>query len=63
MEELIALTKKMADDEIHLGVLVLNQRCNWWPATDWMEDIMLRTHTPDVYDNGFQMKCHSMTKK
>ena len=21
-----------------------------WPATDWMEDIMLRTQTPDVYD-------------
>jgi alpha-glucoside transport system substrate-binding protein len=21
-----------------------------WPATDWVEDIMLRTQTPDVYD-------------
>jgi alpha-glucoside transport system substrate-binding protein len=21
-----------------------------WPATDWMEDIMLRTHDPSVYD-------------
>ena len=22
-----------------------------WPATDWMEDIMLRTHPPSVYDD------------
>lgn len=21
-----------------------------WPATDWMEDLMLRTHPPEVYD-------------
>jgi len=21
-----------------------------WPATDWVEDMMLRTQTPDVYD-------------
>jgi alpha-glucoside transport system substrate-binding protein len=22
-----------------------------WPATDWMEDLMLRTHPPEVYDD------------
>lgn len=21
-----------------------------WPATDWVEDLLLRTQTPDVYD-------------
>jgi alpha-glucoside transport system substrate-binding protein len=25
-----------------------------WPATDWMEDIMLRTAGPDVYDQWWQ---------
>ena len=25
-----------------------------WPATDWMEDIMLRTAGPDVYDQWWK---------
>jgi alpha-glucoside transport system substrate-binding protein len=24
-----------------------------WPATDWMEDVMLREHGPDVYDQWY----------
>ncbi|MEN9982740.1 MAG: hypothetical protein RJB10_148 [Pseudomonadota bacterium] len=52
MEELQALTKKMAADGgakpwcIGLG----SDAATGWPATDWVEDFMLRTQTPAVYD-------------
>jgi alpha-glucoside transport system substrate-binding protein len=52
MEELQDLTKKMAADGgakpwcIGLG----SDAATGWPATDWVEDFMLRTQPPAVYD-------------
>ena len=52
MEELQDLTKKIAADGgakpwcIGLG----SDAATGWPATDWVEDFMLRTQTPAVYD-------------
>ena len=51
MEDLIALSDQIVKDGgtpwcIGLG----SGDATGWPATDWVEDIMLRTQTPDVYD-------------
>lgn len=51
MEELKALTKEIVADGgtpwcIGLG----SGAATGWPATDWVEDLLLRTQTPDVYD-------------
>ncbi|MCU0474607.1 MAG: ABC transporter substrate-binding protein [Anaerolineae bacterium] len=51
MEELIALSDQIVADGgtpwcIGLG----SGDATGWPATDWVEDIMLRTQTPEVYD-------------
>lgn len=51
MEELKALTDRIVADGgtpwcIGLG----SGGATGWPATDWVEDMMLRTQTPDVYD-------------
>ena len=51
MEELKALTDKIVADGgtpwcIGLG----SGGATGWPATDWVEDMMLRTQTPAVYD-------------
>jgi len=51
MEELIALTEQIVADGgtpwcIGLG----SGDATGWPATDWVEDIMLRTQSPEVYD-------------
>jgi alpha-glucoside transport system substrate-binding protein len=51
MEELKALTQQIVDDGgtpwcIGIG----SQAATGWPATDWVEDFMLRTQPPDVYD-------------
>ena len=51
MEELKALTEKIAADGgtpwcIGLG----SGGATGWPATDWVEDMMLRTQSADVYD-------------
>ena len=51
MEELVSLTEKMASDGNTPWCIGLGSGgATGWPATDWMEDIMLRTHSPDVYD-------------
>lgn len=52
MEELKDLTKKIAADGgkpwcIGLG----SDAATGWPATDWVEDMMLRTQSPQVYDD------------
>ena len=57
MEELIALSKKIVADGgtpwcIGLG----SGDATGWPATDWVEDILLRTQTPDVYDKWVSNK-------
>jgi alpha-glucoside transport system substrate-binding protein len=51
MEELIALTDQIVADGgtpwcIGLG----SGGATGWPATDWVEDILLRTASPSVYD-------------
>jgi len=51
MEELKALTEQIVADGgtpwcIGLG----SGAATGWPATDWVEDFMLRTQAPDVYD-------------
>ena len=51
MEELKALTEQIVADGgtpwcIGLG----SGAATGWPATDWVEDMMLRTQTPEVYD-------------
>ena len=52
MEELIALTEQMASDGNTPWCIGLGSgAATGWPATDWMEDIMLRTHPPSVYDD------------
>ena len=51
MEELKALTDQIVEDGgtpwcIGLG----SGAATGWPATDWVEDMMLRTQAPEVYD-------------
>jgi alpha-glucoside transport system substrate-binding protein len=51
MEELIALSEEIVADGgtpwcIGLG----SGGATGWPATDWVEDILLRTQPPEVYD-------------
>lgn len=51
MEELIALSDQMvADGEKPWCIGLGSGAATGWPATDWVEDIMLRTQTPEVYD-------------
>ena len=46
MEELISLTRQMASDGNTPWCIGLGSgAATGWPATDWMEDIMLRTHS------------------
>jgi alpha-glucoside transport system substrate-binding protein len=51
MEELVALSDQIVADGgtpwcIGLG----SGDASGWPATDWVEDIMLRTQSPETYD-------------
>ncbi len=51
MEELIALSEQMiADGETPWCIGLGSGAATGWPATDWVEDIMLRTQAPEVYD-------------
>jgi alpha-glucoside transport system substrate-binding protein len=50
-DELMALSDQMkADGSAPWCVGFESGGATGWPATDWMEDIMLRTAGPDVYD-------------
>jgi len=50
-DELIALSDKIvADGKIPWTIGIESGAASGWPATDWIEDIMLRTAGPDVYD-------------
>ncbi len=52
MEGLIALSEQMvADGETPWCIGLGSGDATGWPATDWVEDLMLRTQTPDVYDD------------
>ena len=51
MEELIELSDQMvADGNTPWCIGVESGNATGWTATDWMEDIMLRTTTPENYD-------------
>jgi alpha-glucoside transport system substrate-binding protein len=51
MEELKALTEQMvADGETPWCIGLGSGGATGWPATDWVEDMMLRTQPPEVYD-------------
>ena len=50
-EELLALTEQIkADGVAPWCVGIESQAATGWPATDWMEDYVLRVGGPDVYD-------------
>jgi alpha-glucoside transport system substrate-binding protein len=51
MEDLIALSEQMiADGETPWCIGLGSGPATGWPATDWVEDIMLRTQSPADYD-------------
>ncbi|WP_292288134.1 ABC transporter substrate-binding protein [Marivita sp.] len=51
MEDLKALTDQMvADGETPWCIGLGSGGATGWPATDWVEDMMLRTQPPEVYD-------------
>lgn len=50
-DELMALSREMADDGYTpWAVGIESSGATGWVATDWLEDIMLRIHPPEVYD-------------
>lgn len=50
-DEMIALSDQMvADGNTPWAIGLESGAASGWPATDWIEDIMLRTAGPDVYD-------------
>ncbi|MEC3861146.1 ABC transporter substrate-binding protein [Mesobacterium sp. TK19101] len=52
MEELKALTEQIAaDGETPWCIGLGSGGATGWPATDWVEDLMLRTQPPEVYDD------------
>lgn len=51
MEDLIALSEQIvADGGTPWCIGIGSDAATGWPATDWVEDIMLRLHEPSVYD-------------
>ncbi len=51
MEELVALSDKIVADGGKPWCIGLGSGgATGWPATDWVEDIMLRTQSPETYD-------------
>jgi alpha-glucoside transport system substrate-binding protein len=53
-DELVTLSDQMvADGNTPWCVGFEAEGATGWPATDWMEDIMLRTAGPDVYDQWY----------
>jgi alpha-glucoside transport system substrate-binding protein len=51
MEDLQGLTERMVDDGVTPWCIGLGSgAATGWPATDWVEDMLLRTQPPEVYD-------------
>ncbi len=51
MEDLVALSDQIVKDGGKPWCIGLGSGgATGWPATDWVEDLMLRTQTPEVYD-------------
>ena len=56
-DEMIALGNKMKADGIAPWCIGIESGdATGWPLTDWMEDVMLRLHGPDVYDQWVDHK-------
>ena len=56
-DAMIALQNKMKTDGITPWCVGIESGdATGWPLTDWMEDIMLRMHGPDVYDDWVEHK-------
>ncbi len=54
-DELLALTSRIAADGKTAWCIGLESgAASGWPATDWIEDIMLRTAGPDAYDRWYR---------
>ena len=54
-DELIALSDQIkADGGTPWCVGFQSEGSTGWPATDWIEDIMLRTAGPDIYDQWYK---------
>ena len=54
-DELMALSDQIvADGSTPWCVGFESGAATGWPATDWMEDIMLRTAGPDTYDQWYK---------
>ncbi|WP_410771641.1 ABC transporter substrate-binding protein [Fontibacillus sp. BL9] len=50
-DELMALTEQIAKDgDAAWNIGIESGAATGWPATDWVEDIMLRTTSPENYD-------------
>lgn len=50
-DEMLALTEQIAaDGDTAWAIGIESGAATGWPATDWIEDIMLRTTTPENYD-------------
>jgi alpha-glucoside transport system substrate-binding protein len=63
MEELFELTAQIAaDGETPWCIGLGSGAATGWPATDWVEDFMLRTQPPAVYDEWVLTKCDSTTR-
>ena len=51
LEDLIALSDEIvAEGETPWCIGLGSGAATGWPATDWVEDMMLRLHSPEVYD-------------
>ncbi len=54
-DELLALTDRIASEGKTAWCIGLESgAASGWPATDWIEDIMLRTGGPDAYDKWYR---------
>ncbi len=54
-DEILALTDRIAAEGKTAWCIGLESgAASGWPATDWIEDIMLRTGGPDVYDKWYR---------
>lgn len=54
-DELMSLTEEIAEDgTTPWSIAIESSGATGWVATDWLEDIMLRTVTPEKYDQWVQ---------
>lgn len=64
MEELKALTEKIAADGEKPWCIGLGSGgATGWPATDWVEDLMLRTQSPESTTSGSRTRFPSRTPR